>query len=168
MIDSLNTFYERSAPMIAALDEWAARMSPEATADHLCFKCADAAEFERMRALFERGGSSFVFQSPIAGRRIAVIGLTRPVPTTLGDIRFLELSDQKPDGSQTSGFDHMEIVPTAGTIGELAAALEQRGTVFAKTVRPHHTTFDAPLPGGFKIRLEEEPLVAKIARDEMR
>jgi hypothetical protein len=85
----------------------------------------------------------------------------------LGDIWFLELSDQKPDGSQKSGFDHIEIYPTTGTVQDLANDLESKGVQLRKVERPHHTTIDGHLPGGFLIRLEPEALIEKIKTTEM-
>ena len=120
-----------------------------------------------MRAFFENE-SRFIYQSIIAGRRIALVGLSRPLATKLGDIRFLELSDQKPDGSQTSGFDHIELFPTSGTLEALVEAFAATGISFEKTVRPHHTTYDLAIGDGFKVRLEAEPLVDKIKNEEMR
>mgnify|MGYP000920923002 CR=1 FL=1 len=167
MISSVESFYAAATPATARLDAWIAAATPPARADHLCFKCADPAEYERMRAFFENE-SRFIYQSIIAGRRIALVGLSRPLATKLGDIRFLELSDQKPDGSQTSGFDHIELFPTSGTLEALVEAFAATGISFEKTVRPHHTTYDLAIGDGFKVRLEAEPLVDKIKNEEMR
>lgn len=167
MFTSTAQFFLASKPSVALFDSWTRRTAPAAKADHLCYKCADAAEFSAIRALFE-AECAYLYQSVISRRRIAVIKFRSPIATALGDIRFLELSDQKPDGSQTSGFDHVEIYPTSGTVEALAAALEAKGTTFEKVVRPHHTTFDAVIGGTFKVRLEPEPLIRKIASEEMR
>jgi predicted metalloenzyme YecM len=166
MHTGLETFFRDAATAADAFDAWAKKASPSAKADHICYKCGSAMEFERLRAMFE-ASSAYVYQSVIAGRRIAIIKLTMPLATSLGDIWFLELSDQKPDGSQVSGFDHIEVYPLAGTMDELAAALAEKGTVFEKVVRPHHTTYDAKINGEFKVRLEPEQLIAKITAEEM-
>lgn len=158
-------FTEANAP-VALFNAWAERMNPAAHADHICYKCGSHDEFESLRALFEPA-SDFIYQSIISNRRIAIIKFTNPISTALGEISFLELSDQKPDGSQVSGFDHIELYPAQGTIETLVQLLELQGVSFEKTIRPHHTTFDSVLETGFKIRLEEEPLVEKIKRDEM-
>ncbi len=164
---TLEQFFTEASSSVTLFNEWAEREKPAARADHLCYKCGTSDEFELLRALFEPA-SDFVYQSIISNRRIAIIKFRNPIPTALGEISFLELSDQKPDGSQVSGFDHIELYPTDGTIDALVKTLESKGVSFEKTVRPHHTTFDTVLETGFKIRLEEEPLVEKIKRDEMR
>ena len=159
-------FLAESTQYVAAFDAWAQQYSPNAKADHICFKCGDTAEFEHVRAIFE-AESAFIYQSIIAKRRIALVKFLVPIHTVLGEISLLELSDQKPDGSQTSGFDHIEIYPTAGSIEDFVANLEANGAHFEKIVRPHHTTFDATILDDFKIRIEPEPLLEKIKMTEM-
>lgn len=166
MHKSRKTFLAGAGPLIDALNEWAQKYRPEVVADHLCFKCGSREEFEAVRHLFE-GESAYLYQSVIAGRRIAIIKFTRPLATLLGDIWFLELSDQKPDRSQKSGFDHVEAYPAHGTVEDTVAAMRAKGFAFEKIVRPHHTTYDGSLGGAFKIRLETERLVQKIKNDEM-
>lgn len=165
-MNDLESFFTESQSSVEAFNAWAEKSKPAAKADHICFKCADAAEFERLRMMLEMQ-STFVYQSIISKRRISVIKFLQPIQTALGEIWFLELADQKPDSSQVSGFDHIEIYPTSGTYEELAQQLSTTVT-FDKVVRPHHTTYDAKIFGEFKVRLEEEPLVDKIKREEMR
>ena len=119
-----------------------------------------------MRKMLETE-SIFVYQSIISKRRIAIVKFVAPIKTVLGEIWFLELSDQKPDVSQTSGFDHIEIYPKAGSMEQLANDLESKGFALEKIERPHHTTFDGFIVRDFKIRLEPEALVEKIKREEM-
>lgn len=167
MFASTAAFFVASQPFVATFNDWAGKMSPAATADHLCYHCSSAAEFAHIRQLFE-SESGYIFQSIISKRRIAIVKFARPLATVLGDIWFLELSDQKPDGSQTSRFDHIEIYPRSGSMDQLVAELESRGCGFTKVVRPHHTTYDACIDGKFKVRLEPEALIGKIMCDEMR
>lgn len=167
MMESTSVFFTRAAEWVAIFDAWVAKYTPSAEADHICYKCESADEFEAIRRLFE-AESDFMYQSIISNRRIAIVKFAKPIPSALGDIWFLELSDQKPDGSQTSGFDHIEVYPAAGSMDDLAASLELSGVVIEKIVRPHHTTFDAIIEGSFKVRIEPESLVTKIVRDEMR
>ncbi|MEI6510904.1 MAG: VOC family protein [Candidatus Uhrbacteria bacterium] len=177
MIQFLDQFFQQARESVATFDAWVAAFVPDlsseavakvdAIADHLCYKCSSRDEFESIRSLLETS-SAFVYQSIISNRRIAIIKFLTPIPSALGAIWFLELSDQKPDGSQASGFDHVEIYPTGGTMDELAIDLEAKGTVVEKVVRPHHTTYDIVVRGTFKVRIEPDALVAKIKRDEMR
>lgn len=169
MIDDLRSFMEEAERAVRDFSEWASELKPIATADHVCYKCVDAEEFARIRALFENS-DSYLYQSWISGRRIAVIRLPESIATALGPIAFLELSDQKPDGSQQSGFDHVEIVPLSRYDDKGSEMLAEwcgaRGTSFTKADRPHHVTYDAVLSGGLKVRIEPERLVDKIMRDE--
>lgn len=167
MTISLERFIADSGPWIAGFNAWVKQMHPPACVDHICWKCASSEEFEAWRAVFE-SVSPFIYQSLIAGRRIAVIALPQRIMTDLGEIRFLELSDQKPDGSQKSGFDHLEIYPTHGSASALCDVLTEQGMIFEKIVRPHHTTYDARIEGGPLMRLEDEPLIEKIKREEMK
>jgi predicted metalloenzyme YecM len=167
---TVDAFFAAARPIITAFNAWVKTYEPKAIADHLCYKCGSAQEFERIRKLFE-GESAYIRQSIISGRRIAVIRFKGPdpsqvaIPTKLGDIHYLELSDQKPDGSQKSGFDHIEIVPTRGTMKTLAERLMERGVPFTKSVRPHHTTYDTVITGGYEVRLESEMLARKVAKE---
>ncbi len=111
---------------------------------------------------------TFIYQSVISKRRITLVKFLAPITTALGDISLLERSDQKPDGSQTSGFDHIEIYPTHHSIEDLVTSLETQGALFEKIIRPRHTTFDATLLDDFKIRLEPEALLKKVTATEMK
>lgn len=166
MFSSVERFLATADPFVQIFNAWCERMRPAATADHLCYKCSSSDEFESVRHILE-SSSSFVYQSIISERRIAIIKFLQPIPTALGPIWFLELSDQKPDGSQKSEFDHIEIYPTSGTMDELATLLESQGEIPEKIVRPHHTTYDIFLKESFKVRLEPDALVGKIKREEM-
>ncbi len=166
MMANLQIFFEMAELPISRFNDWVKTHSPAALADHICFKCADHEEFERVRALFEHE-SEFIYQSIISGRPIAVIKFKASIESALGPIWYLELSDQKPDGSQKSGFDHIEIFPVDGSMESLADSLKNTGVHFEKVIRPHHTTFDTTIFDNFKVRLEPEPLIEKIKRDEM-
>lgn len=167
MFQDVSEFYSASQPCIQRFNEWVSRYHPPAAADHICYKCRNENEYNAIRSLFEHQ-STFIYQSIISGRRIAVIKFPKPLQSALGDIWFLELSDQKPDGSQTSGFDHIELYPTRGTVEKLAASLTSSGFALEKIVRPHHTTYDGFIHDTFKVRLESEPLVETIKSREMR
>lgn len=138
-----------------------------AAADHICYKCGDREEFEAERAMLENE-SDFVFQSIISERRIAIIRLKEGLDTLLGAVNFIELSDQKPDGSQKSGFDHIEMVPTSVSYDELVQKLKGVGEDLVEVKRPHHTTHDLTLKGGFGVKLSHGPLIEKIRNEEMK
>lgn len=162
-------FFINAQTMIAAVDSFAKvhNLIGKAATDHLCYKCGSAESFEAIRRSFEHE-SVFVYQSIISQRRIAIIRFREPISTVLGPISVLELSDQKPDGSQKEGFDHIEIYPIDGSTKNLVAHIRSFGTTIETVVRPHHTTHDIRLPEGYLVRIEDEPLLQKIIRDEMR
>jgi len=177
----------RSATLLDAFRNWArangalvAAHAPKA--DHLSYKCREFREYDELRSRFEEyadgwSGCRFLHQTIISGRRVAVIGLVDPIPTPFGDLRVLELSEPKTMRAELQGFDHIEIYPTAGTVDDLAEALNtvRNRTVatsfmrsyFAKKERPHHTTWDAKIVSvkygrEHILRLTDGPLVEKI------
>lgn len=164
---TIDSFYAETKPFVDQFNIWVSELRFGAHADHLCYKCGTSDVFVAIRNLFERP-DSYQFQSFISGRRIAIIKLPRPIPTLLGNIWFLELSDQKPDGCQTSGFDHIELYPTHGTLEQMVALLAIRGIVINRSNHPHHQTYDIILKGGFRIRLEPESLIETIKRRDMK
>lgn len=134
--------------------------------DHIGYKCNSAEEFESLRTLLEQE-SFFLYQSYISGRRITIFKLKVPFQTSFGDIHFLELADQKLDGSQHSGLDHLEVFPLHQTFENLVEKLLSQNISIAKVDRPHHVTWDISLSEDFKLRLESEPLIEKIKKQEM-
>lgn len=135
-------------------------------ADHVCITCSSREIYDARRAFYDTEGA-FLYQSIISGRRTAFIGLKEVIPTSVGDIKYLEISDQKPDNSQVDRLGHIEIVPVGISYEELIRKLKESGTNIEEKVRPHHTTHDVTLPSGFVIRVEKEMLVDKIKRDEL-
>ncbi len=164
----MNTFYDAAKSCIQEFNEFAEKYSLDthATVDHLCYKCSDAAEFEQMRHVLEES-SDFLYQSIISQRRIAIIKLQQPIMTIAGPVYYIELSDQKIDGSQKSGFDHIEVWPKDMQYEDLVKLLTEKGENFLEVKRPHHTTHDLALPNGFGIKISREPLIEKIKGDEM-
>ncbi|MEK7459098.1 MAG: VOC family protein [Patescibacteria group bacterium] len=165
----VRSFFDGAVASIAAFDDFSVghQLIERATADHICYKCGSTASFEALRAMCE-GESAFVYQSIIASRRIAIIRFRTPIKTALGDINVLELSDQKPDGSQVDRFDHIEIYPTHGSTNELVEYLRSKNVIIDTANRPHHVTHDLVLANGFKVRIEDEPLLEKIKREEIK
>ena len=164
-----NDFYAAGEEVIKEVNAFARKhqLSGAVKVDHICYKCDSERSFEERRRWFE-GESEYFHQAIISKRRIAYLRLRRGIGSNLGMINFVELADQKPDGSQTDVFDHVEIYPVVGTYEELVAKLEQAGESVLKVERPHHTTHDITLPSGFLVRLCREPLIEKIKREEMR
>ena len=136
------------------------------TADHLGYKCASKESYERLRTLFEQE-SNYIYQSIISNRRISIICLREPIVTSLGSVSCLELSDQKPDGSQKEGFDHIEIFPSFCTFEELVTAIQNSGERGERSVKPHHTTHNFRLAPEFLLKIEPCALIEKIKNEEM-
>ncbi|MES2007228.1 MAG: VOC family protein [Patescibacteria group bacterium] len=166
MIKDLEGFYAEAEPYMALFDAFAKKhdLVGQAQADHLCYKCGSRGTFEQLRTMFEKAGC-WIYQSPITGRTIAYVGLKRPFRTMLGDIRYLELSDQKPDFTQRTKFDHVEVYPLHRTYEDMVAELGVSEKVVLEE-RPHHTTHSVDI-GGFLFRCTVGPLVDKIKATEM-
>lgn len=162
-ITTIEQFYTAAAPFATLLDEFAQKhqLRGFARADHFCYKCSTALEFEQLRALLEPE-SKYLYQAIISGRRIACIKLKQGIATSLGLVTCLELSDQKPDGSQVSGFDHVEIYPRVIGFNVFLAYSRGMGIVLTKDEKPHHTTYNLMLPNGFEIKLTHVSLFEKI------
>ncbi len=168
MIKNSDDFLEKAKKSIEEFNVFCegVHLVDKVKADHIGYKCSSKEDFEYIRNFFEFDGK-FVYQSIISNRRIAIIGLHNGVETVAGMLMYLELSDQKPDGSQVDGIDHLEIVPVDISYEELILLVKSKGYIVKEAVRPHHTTYDIVLPSGFIVRLSSEMLVDKIKRSEM-
>jgi len=164
---TIEEFYDQSITYIALFDVFVTKhaLVGGTQVDHICYKCDSKELFEHMREMFE-GESEYIYQSIISKRRIAIIRLKRSIATALGEIHFLELSDQKPDHSQYDGFDHIEAYPLGRTYDEMVAEFERSERV-VKVERPHHTTHDIDMGKGFLFRCTEGPLMEKIKKNEI-
>ena len=162
MIKTLEEFYIEAEKSIPSFNNFADKhgLQGKTEADHICYKCDSKESFDNIRALLEFA-SEYVYQSIISKRRIAYIKLKKSIRTALGELFFLELSDQKPDNSQKNGFDHIEVYPTTLTYDEMIKKLEQSETVI-KVERPHHTTHDIKMENDFIFRCTHGPLIEKI------
>lgn len=164
VIEDFNTGAEQYVAMLNAFAE-KHQLVGRAQADHICYKCDSRESYERIRALFETE-SEYIYQSIISKRRIACIRFNKGIETSLGTITLLELSDQKPDGSQQEGFDHIEVYPTTLSYEEMVRELEKSEQVI-EVMRPHHTTHDIDIGSGFLFRFTHGPLIEKIKTTEM-
>jgi predicted metalloenzyme YecM len=134
--------------------------------DHICYKCESNIEYENIRKFFEFE-DKFVYQSIISKRRIAYIGFETPSKSLFGDVNYLELSDQKPDNSQKSECDRIEPIIDSITYAELLNRFSINDLKIQENIKPHHSTHDIKFPNGVKIKMNHEPLVNKIYRDEL-
>ena len=166
-MNTIEQFYSEAGHKIPAFDAFTKKhaLTQRTRADHICYKCGSCKSFERLRGMLEEH-SAYLYQSVISQRRIAYIKFKQPIKTALGPIIYLELSDQKPDGSQIEGFDHIEVYPTSISYEELVGELSATEKV-VHIERPHHTTDDIELPNGFTFRCTAGPLIEKITREEM-
>jgi len=166
MLSSVEHFYDNAERYVKLFNYFVKKHSLGgiAKADHICYKCSSSESFESIREIFE-SESKFIYQSIISGRRIAIIGLFEDIDSSLGKISYLELSDQKVDGSQKEGFDHIEAYPIKGTYKEMIDKLKSEK--IKEVVRPHHTTHDIDIGDGFLFRCTTEPLLEKIKREEL-
>ncbi|XKT75337.1 MAG: VOC family protein [Patescibacteria group bacterium UBA2103] len=165
---TLEHFYKDAEELISVFDAFVEQSNVKdmALPDHICFKCGDTETFENIRSLLEKD-AAFLHQANISGRRIAMVKLTKPFVTSLGEITVLELSDQKQNNSQTTTFDHIEIYPKDISFDVLVKKIEASGAPLRKVERPHHTTYDIQIGDTYNVKLTEEPIFEKIKRDEM-
>ena len=168
MIRTIEEFYLGAEKVIEEFDVFAERSKAQnlIMVDHICYKCASTTTYEQLRSMFEFH-SYYIYQSFISDRRIAYIRLMRDIPTKLNSIGFLELSDQRPDGSQIEGYDHIEIYPPnmdshQCLVTKLAAMENLR-----KVVRPHQVTYEVTLTENFHIKCATGPLLNKIITQEL-
>lgn len=167
MIATTFDFYKAAQAYAVRFDDLAAhtlKLHGQITPDHICYKCGTHESFERMLRLFEPEAVRDV--SIISGRTIAYIELTRWVESLMGPIHYLELADQKPDGSQQEGFDHIESYPEDMRYEDLIALLEAAGQNVTEKVRPHHTTHEIKVADDFSFVCTREPLIDKINREK--
>ena len=164
----LEHFYKEADDLIQEFNSFISntKLQHVALPDHICFKCGSVETFEEIRCLLEKE-AKFLHQANISGRRIAMIKLQRGFQTSLGEITTLELSDQKPNNSQSTGFDHIEIYPVKIPFWDFVTEVEKTGVVVNKIERPHHTTCDIPLGEKYNIKITMEPIFEKIKREEM-
>ncbi|OGZ43829.1 MAG: hypothetical protein A2719_02585 [Candidatus Ryanbacteria bacterium RIFCSPHIGHO2_01_FULL_45_22] len=155
------------------------RKADLASPDHVSYKCGSSESFEAMRRLLEgEYVSDYVHQSCIAGRRIAYFrlhsALCHALHAPFGPISFVELADQKPDGSQQDGFDHIEIYPRKSNkpyevITYQKLVSEVLGLFPGSRVHYvgqfHRTTWDVLFENGAILRLTQGPLIEKIKRE---
>ncbi len=164
---SIEGFYAESEKFVGLFNVFAAKhsLNGRARPDHICYKCGSKESFEEIRKMFE-SESEYIYQSVISKRRIAIIRFKKGIETSLGAINFLELSDQKPDNSQHDGFDHIEAYAVGRTYEEMVKEFEVTEAV-VKVERPHHTTHDIDIGGGFLYRCTQGLLIEKIKSLEM-
>lgn len=167
-IKNLTDFYTHAQDLVPVFNEFIARntLQERVRVDHFCYKCGDSETFESLRRILE-SESTFIYQSIISQRRIAIIKLKRGIETSAGTLNLLELSDQKPDNSQKDSFDHVEIYPTKESYEELVESVIKNGERVAEVKRPHHTTHDLMISEQFSVKFTHELLLEKIKRDEM-
>jgi predicted metalloenzyme YecM len=164
---TIEEFYSSSKKFIELFDTFAAKhnLNGKVQADHICYKCESEESFEDLRRMFETA-SEYIYQSIISNRRIAIIRFKQGIETSLGTINFLELSDQKPNNSQLEGFDHIEAYAVERSYEDMVKEFEVSEKV-VKVERPHHTTHDIDIGGGFLFRCTKGPLIEKIKNTEM-
>ena len=167
MITTIQDFVTNSKTYIEKLNAFAEKgnLAGIVVVDHLGYKCGSKESFEKMREMFE-SHSEYIFQSIISQRRISYIKLKQPIVTGLGDLWFVELQDQKPDGSQIEKFDHVEGYSVGISYGEMVEKISGFETI-VESNKSHHPTHDVDLGDGFSFKCTYGPLLDKIKDQEM-
>ena len=154
------------ADILAQFDEQTKTFAfmKHAVPDHICYKCKTREEFETIRDWYEEYGE-WIYQTEISGRAIATIKLKNPFSLDIGEVWFLELSDQKPDGSQKGAWDHLEVKHEDNQYDWLVDQAGETGLDVIEKKRPHHTTHEVKLENGFKLVFTREMLGEKIKKE---
>ena len=168
-IQTLTDFRRQARPFVQKFNAFANnhQLMGLARVDHICYKCGSRETFDTVWTLFENE-SEYMHQTMISGRPIAYIKMKKSIETLLGPISFLELSDQKPDGSQVDGFDHVEVYPFASMLSyeQFVQLFRDSAQVVMHEPRPHHTTDSVDIEGkggkGFLFRCTQGTLIEKI------
>ena len=162
----MNLNHNSSDELVKVLEDFisSCKLEDKVILDHICYKCSTKDSYEQIKTSLELS-EKFLYTSIISKRRISSVGLRDGVTTKFGSITLLELNDQKPDGSQIEGFDHIEIMPIKGyTCEGLAKVAEENGYKVEVSVRPHHTTYDVCIDK-YTIRFTSELLIDKIKKE---
>ncbi len=170
MICSFEEFTEKSLPYLKLCEQFITKygLEGEVVVDHICFKCASASEYNKMRIFLEADPPSLYFyQVCLAKRRVAYLRLRKGLPIKNGTVSFIELADKKPLKEDALGFHHAELYPVRFGYPWLLGRLRDQGVNLVLKERPHHTTHDIFSESGFIIRLTDKPLIQKILQEEM-
>ncbi len=161
-------FFEKAYESIEQIEVFirSNKLETMITLDHLCYKCESHEEFTMIREILEEKGD-YLYESWIGDRLIALIKLTEPLSTSFGPISFIELQDQKPAGTQKSGFSHLEAYPKDVAYGDILEYLKGQEVSVIEDPTPHHPIHEVELSPSFVFRLEQEPIIEKIKREEL-
>ncbi len=136
--------------------------------DHFGYKCSSHEEYESIKKLFMPQSiepmALWIHEYWLSGRRVSCISLKDPyIPmmALANKFYYLELQDQKPDGSQISGVDHVEIVLTKKEKDKVVFLCKEQGVPIQENAHPHHNTTDLIFPG-CTIKISLQPLVKTI------
>ncbi len=162
-ISSLDAFIDASRPYVHRFDMFVAKhgLAKDIVADHICYRCRDSEEYDRMRLLLEERPTRFSYQSWVSGRRVSVIVLREHlINSAAGSIDYVELCDCKPGVIQENHFHHIWFYkvgtrdPRHVSLAEdLADRLRIGGENVVLDDRPHCITYDVIQPtNGFIFR----------------
>lgn len=165
MDDYASGFFSRADRLIGALEQTvhACGLEELVEIDHVCFKCERATRFVFVRTMLEPFAPFAQFM--ISGRRVAYFHFRDPIlSTSIGQVHYFELADQKPHYEQKEGFDHVEVYSNSLSYSELISRVG-RLMPLTRIERPHHLTHNADLGDGFTLKFSEGPLIEKIRRE---
>ena len=167
MIIDIDEFYKKAQEKINIFNEFCIDYDIESvsTVDHFGLRCSSHHIYRQVQEIFTYE-SNYIYESINSNRPISIISLKKPIKTKLGELKYLELSDQKKDNSQTDIFDHFEIISKSLTYIDFVETIKNRGCNLIENKKVHHSTYDIVYKG-IKIKLSEEKLIEKIKKEEM-
>lgn len=167
-MDNIETFQKRAAEYLELLFEFLHEhnLIEKVFVDHIGYDSGSNQEYENLRKILEEH-SEYLYQANISERRISVFKLNQKISCHQKNLetQYIELADQKPDGSQSEGFDHIEIHPQNISFEELIEICESKNLGFKKKERPHHVTFDLKLSNDLGVKLTNTKLFEKIKNE---
>jgi hypothetical protein len=168
MISSLEQYFRQGSAHVATFNAFVVkeRIAERIRADHVCYRCDSSTLYDHVRRLFEME-SRFIYQSLLGGRRVAYISTLRSFETEAGPLRFLQLTDARPQHCDKAQFHHVEAYPTDGNYDLLISELGTRVNMTLDR-RDHHVTHDVVLDGGLILRLTRWPFLERIKVDELK
>ncbi|HRH31151.1 MAG TPA: VOC family protein [Candidatus Paceibacterota bacterium] len=134
--------------------------------DHICYRCDS---HESYKVLFADLRKKAILRSigEVNGREISIFELPFRFETDCGDIKLLELCDQKLDNSQIEGFEHIEFaVADKRDYWIIQGQFQKLYKDMVEKQSNERTTFEVKLATDMTFIVELEPIMETIARRE--
>lgn len=134
--------------------------------DHICYRCGSHESYKELFADL-RKKAELISIAEVNGREICIFELPFRFETRGGDIRKLELCDQKPSNLQVEGFEHIEfVVADKKDYWIIQGQFQKLYKDMVEKQSNERTTFEVKLASDMTFIVELEPIMETIARRE--